>query len=233
MSRRSIVELVVALDLAALSILASVLLAGLGQQPALLVLFCGLAAAVSIRPIRVRAIKLQLAPSDAFVFAALANLGPLAAVLTALMANLVAAAGGGQRKAVVRLAFNSGTAVLAVASAWWVFSALGARAGGHLEQAILPLSAAATVFLLVNSLLVSAPISIERRTHYLATLLEIVAWTGPTVLVGLLMALAITAVIGLASVWILLIAVVPCWILAFVYRIHVEHRGLSGHPSSS
>ena len=157
----------------------------------------------------------------------------LAAILIALMATVAAAVRGGQRRALLRLAFNSGTAVLSVASAWWVFSALGGRVGGPPAQAILPLSTAATAFFLVKSLLVAAPISIERQTPYLASLREIAGWCTPKVLVGLAIALAMNAVIGLASIWTLLIAVVPCWTLAFAYRIQVERKGLSGHPSIS
>jgi len=227
------VDLVVAVDIAALCIVASILIAGLGEQPALLVLLGGLATAVSMRPVRIRALKLQLAPADAFIFAAIVMLGPLAAILIALMATVAAAVRGGQRRVLLRLAFNSGTAVLSVASAWWVFSALGGRVGGPPAQAILPLSTAATAFFLVNSLLVAAPISIERQTPYLASLREIAGWCTPKVLVGLAIALAMNAVIGLASIWTLLIAVVPCWTLAFAYRIQVERKGLSGHPSIS
>lgn len=228
MDRRSLVNLVVAVDVAALCILASILLVGLGEQPALLVLFGGLATAVSLRPIRIRALKLQLAPADAFILAALATLGPLAAILIALMASIAAAASGGRRRALLRLAFNLGGSVLSVATAWWVFSVCGGRTGAPPEEAVLPLSAGAAAFFLVNSLLVSAPIAIERRTRYLGTLREIVVWSLPTLLVGLVIALAITAVIGLASIWILLIAVIPCWALAFAYRIRVRRRGLSG-----
>ena len=114
MERRSLVNLAVAVDIAALCILASLFLAGLGKQPALLVLLGGLATAVSLRPIRLRAIRLHLVPADAFILAALATLGPLAAILIAMMANIAAAAGGGRRRWIVRLAFNLGASVLAL-----------------------------------------------------------------------------------------------------------------------
>lgn len=223
--RRSIVELVVAVDIAALCILASIFLAGLGEQPALLVLLGGLAAAVSMRPIRIRAIKLHLAPSDAFILTALAMLGPLAAILIGLVANVAAAVGGGRRMALPRLAFNAGATVFSVGCAWWVFTALGAVERGAAGM-ILPLAAAASIFYVVNSLLVAAPISIERRRGYGATLWDVAAWSAPTALVGLALAWAMIALLESFSIWTLIFLVIPCWALAFVYRMRLQRRSL-------
>jgi hypothetical protein len=74
--------------------------------------------------------------------------------------------------------------------------------------------------------LVSGPISYERLRSYPATVFEVILWSAPTVVVGYALAVAMVALIGLASIWSLLIAVVPCWALAFVYRIHVSRKGL-------
>jgi hypothetical protein len=224
--RRSPVELIVAVDIAAMCILASIFLAGLGAQPALLVLLGGLAAAVSMRPIAIRAIKLQLAPSDAFVFAALAILGPLAAILVGLMGNAAAAVGGGRRKRLVRLAFNSGNTVFSTASAWWVFSLTGGEVGGAPGAVVLPLAAAAAVYFLANAVLVTGPISYERRRPYVTTMTEVLLWSAPTIMVGYALAMVMATLIGLASIWVLLIMVVPCWMLAFFYRVHVSRKGL-------
>jgi hypothetical protein len=223
--RRSIVELVVAVDIAALCILASIFLAGLGEQPALLVLLGGLAAAVSIRPIRICAIKLHLAPTDAFILTAMAMLGPLAAMLIGLVANVAAAVGGGRRMALPRLAFNAGTTVLSVGCAWWLFLTLDGAARGGLAGLILPLAAAAAVFFAVNAVLVSAPISIERRSGYAETLREVARWSAPTVLVGLGLAWSMIALLESYSIWTLIFVVIPCWALAFVYRVRVQRRG--------
>lgn len=223
--RRSIVELVVAVDSAALCILASIFLSGLGEQPALLVLLGGLAAAVSLRPIKIRAIKLHLAPGDAFILTALAVLGPLAAILIGLVANVAAAVGGGRRLALPRLAFNAGATILSLGCAWWVFTGIGA-ADRSAAGMILPLAAAAAVYFVVNVLLVAAPISVERKRGYAATLQDIAFWSVPSLMVGLALSWAMIALLQSHSVLVMIFLVIPCWVLAFLYRMRVQRRGL-------
>jgi hypothetical protein len=227
LERRSLLELVVAVDLAALCILASILLAGVGEQPAMLVLLGGLAAAVSMRPIRLRKLKLQVAPIDAFVLTALATLGPLAAILVGFLGNVAAAVGGGRRKALPRFAFNSGATMLAVGTAWWVFWALAPATRQATVDLVFPLCAAASALYVVTSMLVAAPIAIERRRSYLTTLGSTLLWSAPHALLGLALALTMLFLLGFASIWTLLLAVIPCWLLAFMHRLHASRRGLA------
>ena len=227
-----IAAFVLAVDIAALVVLAMLPTAGLRDRPGMLVVLIALTAVAGARPVRIPASKIEMTPTHPFIFVALAALGPMPAVLAGLAGVAGAAVGGGRRPAAIRAAFNLGAVALSSAAASGAFLALRGDAVGDLGALMLPLAAAAVAFFIANTGLVTAAIAIEKRQGYFMTWKNTFSWTPWSYVTGLTLAVAMLAVLDASIAWGFLLVILPCWMLVLFYRSHAAKHSLRETPST-
>ncbi len=181
-----------------------------------------LAAVTGVRPIRIPAIRTEVSASDPFVFTAIAYVGGLPAVGASVLAVLGAAVIRRPAPRPEKLLFNLGAVLLATSSAAATFLNTGGVVGGKSLQQVGPLVCAATVYFVVNTLLVAMVIKVDSGEPFFKTWMRSGLWTslstytGLTLAVGLLLLLEWVGPVGLA------LGIPPCWLLVTFYRTHKE-----------
>jgi signal transduction histidine kinase len=185
-------------------------------------LVAALAALAGLRPVRFARFKTELSATHPFVLLAVAVLGPLAAVLVALVGLIGILVRPGRRLDPMRTAFNLGAVTLASAAASWAFSATGGTVGGSLWVSFGPLAAATAAYFLVNTGLVTVAIAFQQRTPVLEVWRETFQWTAVSYFTGLTLAAVMIVAIQAWGLWVLALAIPPCWLLLAFYKAHRE-----------
>jgi signal transduction histidine kinase len=192
------------------------------RDPGTLSLVAALAALAGLRPVRFARFKTELSATHPFVLLAVAVLGPLDAMLVALVGLTGVLVRPGRPLNAMRTAFNLGAVTLASAAASWAFYATGGIVGGSLWVSFGPLAAATAAYFLVNTGLVTVAIAFQQRTPVMEVWRETFQWTAVSYFTGL--TLAAVMIVGLQAwgLWALALAIPPCWLLLAFYKAHRE-----------
>ena len=195
----------------------------LDRDPFAVFFLLALALVTGVRPIRIPAIRTEVSASDPFVFTAIAYVGGLPAVAASVLAVLGAAVIRRPAPKRNKLLFNIGTVLLATSSAAITFLKTGGVVGGPSVQQIGPLILAATVYFLVNTLLVAMAIRVDSGEPFFRTWLRSGLWTGLSTCTGLTLAVCLLMLLELVGPIGLALGIPPCWLLVTFYRTH-KHR---------
>jgi signal transduction histidine kinase len=190
-------------------------------------LVSALAALAGMRPVRFARFKTELSATHPFVLLAVAVLGPLHAMLVAFIGLTGVLVRPGRRLDPMRTAFNVGAVMLASAVASWAFFVTGGRVGGSLWSSFGPLAAATAAYFLVNTGLVTVAIAMQQRTPVMDVWRETFQWTAVSYFTGLTLAAAMIAALQAWGLWILALAIPPCWLLLAFYKAH--HEAMQEH----
>jgi signal transduction histidine kinase len=211
--------LVEAAAIAALFLLPARQLAG---EPVMLFVMVSLAAAVSARPIRIPALRMEVMAGDAFIFATMATLGGLPAVLAAVASVVGSALGVQPRPAPRRTLFNFATMSLGATLGYLSLARLGGGPDQPFSQQVFPLFVASTVYFLVNTWLVTGAIVLERNVPLFSTWRRSGLWTAVSNYSGLTLAAVLVLILNTLGPWGLTLGVPPAWLLVSFYRSHKE-----------
>ena len=213
---------VVAVDVCALAAIAAVIGDGMPSDTGTFSLVAALAALAGMRPVRFARFKTELTATHPFVLLAVAVMGPLEAMLVALIGLTGVIIRPGRRLNPVRTAFNLGAVTLSSAVASWSFLALGGHVGGTLWTSFAPLAAATAAYFLVNTGLVTIAIAFQQQTSMFAVWRESFQWTAVSYFTGLTLAAAMIVALQSWGLWVLALAIPPCWLLLAFYKAHRE-----------
>jgi len=180
-----------------------------------------LSAIIGMHSMRYSPSSMELSSSHPFLIYSIATFGPGAAVwiiLTGLTTTLML---GRNRTAPVRVAFNLAAIALSTVISGAVFSALGGTPHRSIAELGFPLLGAAISYLVVNSVLISLIVSIDRPdVRFLKACAESLQWGGVAYLTGYAIGIAVlyaTAVLGKPAFVLIL---PPCWLLLSFYKMH-------------
>jgi signal transduction histidine kinase/CheY-like chemotaxis protein len=219
---RWLVPFIAAVDVCALAALTAGIAAGWSGSTRTFALLAALAALAGARPVRFARFKTELTATHPFVLLAVAVLGPIQAMLVALIGLTGVVIRPGRPMRADRTAFNLGAVVSASASAAWAFLAVGGEINGFFWSNVLPLAAATTAYFLVNTGLVTLAIALQQRTSVLEVWRESFEWTAVAYFTGLTLAAAMMAALQHWGVWVVALAIPPCWLLLGFYKAHQE-----------
>lgn len=214
-----LVVFVVVVDVLAVVAVALLPLGDLYRAPTTLAFMLTLSALTGYRPIRFRALRTRVAASDPFLFASIAALGGLPAVLVGLVSIVSTFVGERMRFDWVRTPFNLAAAAISISAASWVFALMTSGTSGILQQ-VLPLFVATTVHFLINTALISAAIAMEGATSFLSTWTRTCGWTGVTVYSSTTLAVALLFLLDAAGPAWLVLGIPPVWFFIAFYRSH-------------
>ena len=185
-------------------------------------LVAALAALAGARPVRFARFKTELTATHPFVLLAVAVLGPVEAMIVALVGLTGVIIRPGRRLNLLRTAFNLGAVVLSSGAAACAFLACSGQVGGSFWVSFGPLAAATAAYFLVNTGLVTVAIAFQQRTPFVAVWRESFQWTAVSYFTGLTLAAAMMAALEGWGPWVLALAIPPCWLLLAFYRAHRE-----------
>jgi diguanylate cyclase (GGDEF)-like protein len=191
----------------------------LKRAPATLLLMVTLSALAGRRPIHIRTLRTAVSASDPFLFASLAVLGGLPAVLVGLVSILSSAFGAGLRLGSQKLLLNLAASAISVSGACWAYGLFMHGSGGGMQR-VLPLAAATTVYFLANTSLVAGAISIDRREPFVSVWLGAGPWTAVTNYCGMTLAVALLYIFDHAGPAALVLGLPPLWLFLAYYRSH-------------
>jgi signal transduction histidine kinase len=133
----------------------------------------------------------------------------------------------GRRIDPMRTAFNLGAVMLASSAASWAFLGTGGRVGGSLMASFGPLAAATAAYFLVNTGLVTFAIALQQRPPVMEVWRETFQWTTVSYFTGLTLAATMIAALQAWGLWVLALAIPPCWLLLAFYKAH--HEAMQEH----
>ena len=195
---------------------------GWPEDPWTLSLVAALAALAGLRPVRFPRFKTELSATHPFVLLAAAVLGPLDAMIVAVIGLTGVFVRPGRRLDPMRTAFNLGAVTLASAAASWAFFVTGGQVGGSLWVSFGPLAAATAAYFLVNTGLVTVAIAFQQHTPVMVVWRETFQWTAVSYFTGLTLAAVMIVALQAWGLWALALAIPPCWLLLAFYRAHRE-----------
>ena len=213
---------VASVDACALIALALATARGWPEDPWTLSLVAALAALAGLRPVRFPRFKTELSATHPFVLLAAAVLGPLDAMIVAVIGLTGVFVRPGRRLDPMRTAFNLGAVTLASAAASWAFFVTGGQVGGSLWVSFGPLAAATAAYFLVNTGLVTVAIAFQQHTPVMVVWRETFQWTAVSYFTGLTLAAVMIVALQAWGLWALALAIPPCWLLLAFYRAHRE-----------
>jgi len=189
------------------------------REPFTLLLILALSALTGYRPINIRPLRTTISASDPFLFATIAALGGLPAVLVGLISILTTMIGAKLRPSLLKLLFNIAAAVTSIAAAAWAFELL-ATGERTVARQVFPLLAATTVYFVVNTSLISAVISIDGGKSFFATWKKTSLWTAVTSYCATTLAVALLFLLDAAGpIW-LVLGIPPLWLFIAYFRSH-------------
>jgi signal transduction histidine kinase/CheY-like chemotaxis protein len=187
-------------------------------------LLATLAALGGATPVRIPALKTSISTTDTFVLTALAAFGPQPACVVAAAGVLGSALGGEPHRKIAHMIFNLGNVVFSTGMAAVVYVAAGGVAGGAVQGQVLPLFAAALVYFVLNTGLVSAAVAIDTGSPFSRTWRESARWSGISASAGLPLATGLLWAIHLVGPSGLALGIPPIWLLVSFYRTHKERQ---------
>jgi len=180
-----------------------------------------LSAVIGMHSMRYSPSSMELSSSHPFLIYSIATFGPRAAIWIILVGMLTTMMLRKPRPPLIRVTFNLAAIALSTAFAGAVFAALGGVTGRPIGELVLPLLGAAITYLVINSVLVSMVVSIDRpEMRFLKACSDSLQWGGVAYLTGYAIGVAIlyaTSVLGKPAIILIL---PPCWLLLSFYRTH-------------
>jgi hypothetical protein len=173
---------------------------------------------VGLSPVRLPLLKIRLTPTHPFLLAALPLAGPQAAVAVALVGVLGATLGARRAPGAHRLLFNVGNVALATGLAALAFGLAGGSMGSRFPALFAPLAAAATVFFIVNSVLLAWMVAFTKSQPLLATWRRSFAWSSSAYLAGFPLAAALVFLYQQWGTGALALGLPPALLLIAFYR---------------
>ncbi|HEX4823286.1 MAG TPA: ATP-binding protein [Candidatus Polarisedimenticolaceae bacterium] len=219
---RLLVPFIVTVDAAALTAIAAGIARGWGGSGQTFALLAALAALAGARPVRFARFKTELTATHPFVLLAVAALGPLAAMVVAVVGLTGVLLRPGRKLKIDRTAFNLGAVVCASAAAAWSYLVTGGQIGGTFWPSLLPLVAATAAYFLVNTGLVTIAVALQQRMPMFEVWRESFEWTAVAYFTGLTLAAAMMAALQAWGTWVVALAIPPCWLLLGFYKAHQE-----------
>ena len=195
---------------------------GFPGDPWTLSLVAALAALAGLRPVSFPRFKTELSATHPFVLLAVAVLGPVEAMIVALVGLTGILVRPGRRLDPMRTAFNLGAVTLASAAASLAFFLAGGQVGASLWVSFGPLAAATAAYFFVNTGLVTVAIAFQQRTPVMTVWRETFQWTTVSYFTGLTLAAVMIVALQAWGLWALALAIPPCWLLLAFYRAHRE-----------
>jgi len=192
--------------------------ADLDREPEMLLLMLALAALTGHRPINLRSLRTTVSASDPFLFATIAALGGVPAVLVGLISILSSSIGAKIHIDAKKLIFNLAACVVAVSTASWTFEFFAN--GDTVLQQVLPLFLATTVYFLANTSLIAAAISIDRGKAFFSIWKGSTLWTAVTNYCGMTVAIGLLLVVDFAGPVGLVLGAPPVWLFVAYFRSH-------------
>jgi diguanylate cyclase (GGDEF)-like protein len=218
---RTLLVFVVGVEILAIGAVFHLPLVDLQRAPLTLFLMLAISALTGFRPIHIRPLRTIVSASDPFLLASIAALGGISALLVGLVSILSSMIGAKMRFNATRTPFNFAAAAVSIIAGSWIFESL-VSGTGVLSQ-VLPLAAATTVYFLVNSILVSAAISIEGDSSFVSTWKRTSLWTAATIYCAMTLAVGLLFVMEVAGPTALVLGVPPLWFFIAYYRSRRDH----------
>lgn len=218
---RSLIALVVLVDFAAIGVVFLMPRADFLKSPVTLLIMIVLASLTGYRPIRIQTLRTTFSASDPFLFATIAALGGLPAILVGVTSLCSSMVGAKMRFNLTKIPFNLAAAAISIGAASWAFELV--HSGGGIVRQILPLTFAATIYFLVNATLVSAAIAFESATSFIATWKRTSVWTAVTIYSANTIAVALLFIMDFAGPASLVLGIPPLWLFVAYYRSHRDH----------
>jgi signal transduction histidine kinase/CheY-like chemotaxis protein len=187
-------------------------------------LLASLAVMTGTGPVRIPSLKTSVSVTDAFVFTALGAFGPMPACIVAAAGVLGSTLGKERHRKPIHFMFNLGNVVGTTAAASAVYMAAGATPGGPILTQIWPLFGATSVYVIINTVMVSLAVVVDSRQSFLATWSESLRWSAVSAYAGLTMSAFLLWAIALFGPQGLALGVPPLWLLAAFYRTHKERQ---------
>jgi len=193
---------------------------GIAPHAPTLMLLAALALVTGARPIKLPCLPTALTATHPIILATLVAFGARFAVLMGL-AGVVAAvlAESGQRKP-IRVAFNSGSVVLATTASAWAFVLTGGLFGAELASMFAPLLAATAAFFVVNTGLVASVIALEKRVSLFDTWSAAFSWSAASYFSAFTLAAGLIFAMRALGPWGLALGIPPCWMILSFYSAH-------------
>lgn len=168
--------------------------------------------------VRVRALELELTPTDPFILFALATHGTHMAVALAVVAVAGAAAWRGRRQRLIQHVFNFAALPVAAGLAGSSYAWMAGRPGLAIEAALAPLAGATLVYLLVNTALTAGAIALSKETSFGAVFTRCLRWSLWPMLTALSVALLMLLLVQAMGPWGLAFSLPPVLALAGAQR---------------
>ncbi|MDH3629157.1 MAG: diguanylate cyclase [Acidobacteriota bacterium] len=220
-SGRFLLAFVIGVDILAIGAVLQLPLVDLQRAPLTLFLMLAISALTGFRPIHIHPLRTTVSASDPFLLASIAALGGIPALLVGLISILSSMIGAKMRFDATRTPFNFAAAAVSITAASWIFESL--VSGTSVLSQVLPLAAATTVYFLINSILVSIAISIERKSSFVSTWARTSLWTAATIYCAMTLAVALLFVMEVAGPAALVLGVPPLWLFIAYYRSRRDH----------
>ena len=216
---RALAIYIVLVELLALTVVILSPIKDLTRDPSTLILMLVLAAIAGRRPINIDQIKTAVSASDLFVFASIAILGTIPAVLVGSASIIASAFSGSMRTNLRKLAFNLAASALAITAASWLYATLAQNGAGGLARTF-PLLAATTVYFVASTSFVAMAIALDGKQPFLATWTSAGKWTAVTNYLSTSVALTLLLAYDRLGPAGLVLGVPPMWFFIAYYRSH-------------
>jgi hypothetical protein len=223
------VALVVGVNVAAATALATLPFTGLRESVSTALFIIALAALTASRPVLLPSLKVEMTSTHPLLLIALAVLGPMTAAAVGLVGVIAAAIGKRRYPVPMRLAFNLGAVVLAASAASWTFLALGGRPGDDVAALLWPLVGATIVFYIANTGLVSTAVALEKEQPLFSTWQVSFGWAAASYFAGLTVAAILLLIVQSIGPWGLILVIPPCWLILAFYREHKKRLDEKQH----
>lgn len=168
------------------------------------------------RAVHVASRNIRVTPGDAFTFASLLAVGPVAAPVVAL-SSVVGSAFTTERPLSMKTLFNFSMVTLSGSFAGWTFAVLNAAGTGN---AVLAVGAAAGVFFLINTSLVAFALRIERGNSFFTVWRQSGLWTATSTLANCVLALGLQSALVAVGPLALAVGFSGTAVISGSYRLH-------------
>jgi hypothetical protein len=182
-----------------------------------LVLLVVLSAVAGANPVRFVGKGNEVTATHSAIICALAILGALPALLTAMAGLVTALVFRHRSPKLIRTVFNCAGVMLSTAVASHLFLALGGVPGEMHTMLVWPLLAATGAYFLINNGLVALAVTIERRTSF-RKVWDGLQWLAASYFTGVILALGLVAAYDYQGPLGLAFGLPPTWLLLTFYR---------------
>jgi len=184
-----------------------------------LVLLIVLSAVAGTRPVRFVGKGNEVTATHSAIICALAILGPLPAMVTAMAGLVTALVFRGRSPKLIRSVFNCAGVLLSTAVASHLFLAFGGVPGELRTMLFWPLLAATGAYFFVNNGLVALAVTVERGANF-RKVWDGLQWMAASYFTGVILALGLVAAYDYQGPLGLAFGLPPIWLLLTYYRVY-------------